>query len=227
MPRTVPSLDARLSAVLALVQARCHADIGSDHAHLPLRLLQLGRIERGIIVELNPGPLAHARRNVARAGLGERLEVRAGDGLAPLALGEVDSVSITGMGAQTMLGILTREPLRVPPALVLQPNDSAEPLRRWAWAHGYGLRQEALVAGHWAYPVLRLERRPGPDPVYDGLPLDVALRYGPHLLRCGDALLRQQVQADVHRLTPLAAPGRPAQADLSLAQTALDLLETL
>lgn len=216
----MPHLDARLQAALHLIRAEAHADIGSDHAHLPIRLAQLGRVTRGVIVEVNPGPLDHARVNVARAGLTDRLEVRAGNGLAPLAPGEVQSASMTGMGAQTMLGILTRTPDRVPDALVLQPNDSPEPLRRWAQERSYHVAAEVLAPGFWRYPVLRLERQSGPDPAYAALPEAAALRYGPLLLREGSELLREQVAADIARLTPLAAPGRAAEHDLHVAQSA-------
>ncbi len=216
----MPNLDARLQAALHLIHADAHADIGSDHAHLPIRLAQLGRITRGVIVEVNPGPLEHARANVARAGLTDRLEVRAGNGLAPLAPGEVQSASMTGMGAQTMLGILTRTPDHVPDALVLQPNDSPEPLRRWAQERGYHVAAEVLAPGFWRYPVLRLERQSGPDPAYAALPEAAALRYGPLLLREASGLVREQVAADIARLTPLAAPGRAAEHDLHVAQSA-------
>lgn len=218
-------LDARLEAVLSLIRAETHADIGSDHAKLPICLLREGRVGRGVIVELNPGPLALARRNVARARLEEVLEVRAGDGFGPLAPGEVESASVTGMGAGTVAGILRRAGERLPPALVLQPNDSPAPIRVWAREHGYHLRAERLVAGYWPYPVLRLERAAGEDPAYRGLPLAAALRYGPHLLRAGSALLRRQVWADVVRLTPLAAPGRTAQTELETARAAFAVLE--
>nr|WP_256488285.1 tRNA (adenine(22)-N(1))-methyltransferase TrmK [Deinococcus sp. HSC-46F16] len=218
-------MDARLEAVLSLIRADTHADIGSDHAHLPIRLIREGRIGRGVIVELNPGPLALARRNVARARLEGALEVREGDGFGPLAPGEVESASVTGMGAGTIAGILRRGGERVPPALVLQPNDSPTPIRTWAREHGYHLRAERLIPGHWPYPVLRLERAGGEDPAYAGLPLAAALRYGPHLLREGSPVLRRQVWDDVVRLTPLAAPGRTAQTELETARAALDVLE--
>lgn len=214
-------LEARLAAVLSLIRAGTHADIGSDHAHLPLRLIVEGRARRCVVVELNPGPLAQARRNVARARLEERIEVRAGDGFGPLAPGEVDSASLTGLGAGTMAAILRRAgEERLPPALILQPNDSPGPIRAWAREHGYHLRAERLIPGHWSYPVLRLERAPGDDPAYRGLPLAAALRYGPRLLREAPALLRGQIEADLARLTPLAAPGRPAQTELEVARAA-------
>lgn len=220
----LPALDARLEAVLALIRAEVHADIGSDHAHLPIRLLREGRAGRCVVVELNPGPLALARRNVERAGLRGRIDVRSGDGFAPLEVGEVGSASLTGLGAGTMAAILRRGGDRVPPILVVQPNDSPLPLRTWALGAGYHLRAERLVPGYWPYPVLRLERAPGPDPAYQDLPGAAALRYGPHLLREGPELLRQQVEADIARLIPLAAPGRTAQTELETAQQALAVL---
>lgn len=220
----LPALDARLEAVLGLIRADTHADIGSDHAHLPIRLIREERVGRAVVVELNPGPLALARRNVALARLEESIEVRGGDGFAPLHPGEVESASVTGMGAGTIAAILRRGGGRVPPALVLQPNDSPRPIRVWAREEGYHLRAERLIPGYWPYPVLRLERAAGPDPAYDGLPLAAALRYGPHLLRGGSALLRRQVWNDVVRLTPLAAPGRTAQEELDTAREALAVL---
>ncbi|WP_278914590.1 tRNA (adenine(22)-N(1))-methyltransferase TrmK, partial [Deinococcus wulumuqiensis] len=58
---TLPTLDARLGAVLDLIRADTHADIGTDHARLPVRLVREGRVSRCVAVELNPGPLALAR----------------------------------------------------------------------------------------------------------------------------------------------------------------------
>lgn len=212
-------LDARLSAALSLIRAETHADIGSDHAHLPIRLIQTGRVKQCVVVELNTGPLAHAQQNVARAGLSGQINVRHGNGFAPLQAGEVQSASLCGMGTNTILKVLSAAHL--PPALVLQPNDSARALRVWAQQNGFHVQQELLATGYWTYAVLRLERRAGPDPAYSGLPLGAALRYGPHLLREASALLRGQIEKDIERLTPLAAPRRPAQAELQDALAAL------
>lgn len=220
-----PTLDARLQAVLNFIQADVHADIGSDHAHLPMRAVLDGRARRCIVVELNNGPLEHARQNVALAGLTEQIEVRQGDGFAPTQRGEVQSASITGMGANTILSIIQSAGERLPLVLILQPNDSPLPLRKWALGHGYHLSAEALAPGFWAYPVLRLEQCAGDDPAYDGLPLEAALRYGPLLLRQKHELLERQVRADLQRLRPLAAPGRASAQELAEAQAALGILE--
>ncbi len=223
------SLDERLKTVFKLINANTHADIGSDHAYLPITLVQAGRVSRCLIVELNEGPLKHAQTNVDLAGLADKIEVRYGNGFSPILPNEVQSASITGMGSKTILGILrarqaTGESL--PAVLVLQPNDSAHDLRAWAQVSGYHLSAEELVKGFWFYPVLRLEQRLGPDPTYQDLSPETALRYGPLLLKRRDALLKQQVLADIQRLSPIAVCSPQALQDLAEARAALAILES-
>ncbi len=223
-PRPVTNLDPRLQGVLHLIRADRHADIGSDHARLPLALVQSGRCKWVVAVELNPGPLEVARQNVQRAGSSQHIDVRQGDGFGPLAAGEVQSASITGMGSNTILSILQRAAW-LPPALVLQPNAQAQALRHWAYQHGYHLRDERLLPGFWNYTALRLERASHPipfgdpspashsgpvaDPAYQGLPLAAALRWGPHLLRARHPLLRQELLRQQRRLQGLLVHQRP------------------
>lgn len=223
-----PPLDARLEAAADLIRAPLHADIGSDHAALPLVLLRCGRAGRVVIVEKTAGPLEVARQAVSLSGLGDQAELRLGDGLIPLLPGELESVSLTGLGARTMLGILERGRAagRIPRALVTQPNDDAGLLRGWAWAHGYHLKAERLAPGFWRYPVLRMEQASGPDTAYQGLPRAAALAYGPHLLRQRHPLLVQEVQAQLHRLEGLERHARPqVLSDLTTARSALTWLE--
>ncbi len=217
-------LDARLQAALQFIRAEAHADIGSDHARLPLALIRSGRCQRVIAVELNPGPLELARSAVGQAGV-KQIEVREGDGFAPLAQGEVQSASLTGLGARTILGILRRATW-LPPALIVQPNAEPEALRLWARQSGFHLTREALIAGFWRYPVLRFERLDGPDPAYAGLPEAAALRFGPHLLSEGDLHLQAELRAQERRLTALALHGRRAVLDeLAVVRAATALLE--
>ncbi|ADV65672.1 tRNA (adenine(22)-N(1))-methyltransferase [Deinococcus maricopensis] len=221
------TLDARLEAAAQFIRAAVHADIGSDHAALPVALLTSGRVERAVIVEKTEGPLRNARAAVARAGLTDRCEVREGDGLAPLTPGEVESASMTGMGVRTMLGVLARAGDRLPPALVLQPNDDAAPLRAWARAQAYHLRGEALAPGFWTYPVLHLRRAEGPDPAYEGVPGALAERFGPHLLRARDPQLLAVLERQRARLAPLTAHARAdVLRHLSDVQSALAWMHT-
>ena len=223
MSQTATKLDARLQAVLTFIQAEAHADIGTDHARLPIALIQSGRCRNVVAVELNPGPLALAQAAVKRSALAGQIEVRQGDGFAPVQPGEVQSASLTGMGARTMLGILERAE-HLPSALIPQPNAEPEALRGWALKHGYHLKAEALIPGFWRYPVLRFEAASGADPAYSGLPLSAALKFGPHLLNSGDSHLKAELTAQQRRLSGLATHERPGVlGQLRAVQDALAL----
>jgi tRNA (adenine22-N1)-methyltransferase len=223
-----PVLDARLQAAADLIRAGMHADIGSDHAALPISLLHSRRAERVVIIEKTTGPLEVARQAVLATGLSDRAELRLGDGLAGLEPQELNSVSLTGMGQRTILGILERGRAsgKQPECLVVQPNDGAGLLRTWAAGHGYWLVAERLASGFWRYPVLKFERRAEGDPVYLGLPHQAAIQYGPHLLRQKHPLLLQELLAQSRRLEALAHHARPQVLnDLNTVRAALRWLE--
>lgn len=227
-PLPFPALDARLQAAADLIRAPLHADIGSDHAALPIFLLRSGRADRVIVVEKTAGPLSVARQAIAAAGLSDRAELRLGDGLAGLTGEELNSVSLTGLGQRTVLGILERglDAGRAPGTVVAQPNDGAGRLRAWAAGHGYWLLAETLAPGFWRYPVLRFGRQPGEDPAYRGLPPQAALQYGPHLLRGQHPLLLQELHAQSRRLEALARHARPqVLTDLATVRAALSWLD--
>lgn len=204
-----PKLDNRLEAVLQLINAKIHADIGCDHAKLPIRIIQENRAQHCIAIELNSGPLHLAQQSVARSDLCEQIDVREGNGFAPLAIDEVDSASICGMGAHTIRDILQTAGQKCPSVLILQPNDSPRLIRLWAAKNSYHLTTEQMIPGYWSYPILRLKQQKGPDPVYTNLPEAAALRFGPHLMKEAHPLLIQRVQEDLKRLEPVAMPGRP------------------
>ncbi|PYE52791.1 tRNA (adenine(22)-N(1))-methyltransferase TrmK [Deinococcus yavapaiensis] len=215
-------LEARLEAALSFIRADVHVDIGSDHARLPIELVRRDRVKRCVIVEKNETPFALARRHVVKTRLEDRVDVRLGDGFDPVSVGEVESASMTGLGVRTMLGVLDRGGPRVPPRLVVQPNDDSGLLRQWARANGYHVADEALAEGFWRYPIVSLTRGGGEDPAYDGLPLDLAVKWGPHLLRKRDPALRAVLLSDLRRLEPARRFARPeVLRDLDLVERAL------
>jgi len=180
-------LDPRLQSIAAHINSRVHADIGSDHAYLLRALLDARRIEHGIAIEKSPGPFFNSRSTLA----GRDADVRLTDGLAGLRPGEADSVSLSGMGGELICRILRAHPERVPDAVILQPNDHQDAVRRWGRESDFHLIDEHLVHQRATYVTLVFQRTtPCPDPAYDGLhPVD-AMLFGPHLIRrCDPALL--------------------------------------
>ena len=177
-------------------------------------------------MEKNLEPLERARRNAARFGL--PLETRHGDGLRALRPGEVSSLSLCGMGAKTIRGLLERDPevLEAVQNVVAQPNDWAEPPRRWAKSNGFWLEQEGLVPGFWDYTVLHLRRNPGEDPAYLGIPLELGYAFGPHLLRQKDARLQAALERTKTRLERVVQYANPrVQRDWMRVQAALEWLK--
>ena len=100
-------LTNRLQAAADLVPVcESMADIGTDHGYLPIYLVQEGRARRAIACDVNDGPLTRAREDVNSSGLSRQIGLRLGGGLAPLGKGEVDGVTICGMGGLLMRDIL-------------------------------------------------------------------------------------------------------------------------
>ncbi len=159
---TFPHLSPRLCQVAAQVPRGVpFADVGTDHAYLPISLVQSGHTPYAIAVEVRKGPYQRALKAVQEAGLSARISVRLGDGLQALAAAEVHTIVLAGMGGELMRRLLTAEPGKTLTfqRLVLQPNMASHFVRRALLAHGWKLRAEKLVldCGH-LYEILAYEQ---------------------------------------------------------------------
>jgi len=138
-------LTPRLSSLAALVPFGSRlADIGTDHGKLPITLLLSGRIAAAIGSDVREGPLSHAARNAAAYGVA--LPLRLASGLSAIQPEECDTISIAGMGGETIAEILsaaswTRGGKHL---LLLQPMTMNAFLRQWLWANGYQITRETL-----------------------------------------------------------------------------------
>lgn len=138
-------LSPRLRTMAALVpQGARLADVGTDHAYLPVWLLLAGRIPSAIASDLREGPLARARETAAHYGVTDRISFRLCDGLAGIEAGEADAISIAGMGGETIAAILEAAPWTRERLLLLQPMTSFPDLRFWLQQHGYVIRREVI-----------------------------------------------------------------------------------
>lgn len=147
----VHELPVRLNTIVQLVtQAGCVADIGSDHGQVPLALLEQGRVERAIAVEVARGPFVMAETTFRKSRYHGQLEARFGDGLSPLQKGEVQGIVIAGMGAGTIWRILTA-PYAIRllsddlPELIVQPMEETGLIRFFARLTGYKVKQDVWI----------------------------------------------------------------------------------
>lgn len=215
------TLDKRLSAVAALVRRGSRlADIGTDHAYLPVYLVQTGVCPVAIASDIGAGPLEAARHTVTVAGLTSEIALRLGDGLATVSADEVDDIAIAGMGGETIAAILEAAPfvrdrrLR----LILQPMTRAEDLRRWLLTHGFMILEEHLIIdGRHLYPVMAAE--------YTAAPVcgDETLIYGGFFTAEEGRPYRQMMGEHLHR----RAAGLTHSGDTAGAQVLTALSEQL
>ena len=158
----LPTLDARLSAAAELVRpGQPVADIGCDHGKLTAVLAASGKYPKVIGADLRPGPLAKAAQTLEYAGCKDRAELRLGDGLSVLSPGEVSTIVLAGVSAQTTWEIIEKAPwVSAPggPRLVMVPATRHNDLRRWLWEHGFAFVADRPVqaAGRW-YAVMAAE----------------------------------------------------------------------
>ena len=134
-------LPPRLAAIAALVPDGARlADVGTDHALLPIRLLLDGKIQRAVATDIRPGPLSRAKENAYAAGV-QDLSCVLCDGLTGVSPDSVDTVVIAGMGGENIAA-----PWACRNALcILQPMSRPEELRAALPSLGLTIRAERLV----------------------------------------------------------------------------------
>ena len=233
-------LDKRLQAVASLVpQGSCFADIGTDHAYLPVWLLEQGVIASAVAGDIAAGPCQAAQTTVAMHGAASSIAVRQGSGLAVLRPGEADCIAICGMGGSTIISILAADMAVAKGAqrLLLQPMAGAAALRRWLVAQGWCITREELVDDepHF-YEIICAERAEkyaarasdAGEQCYS----EVEYLVGPALLRDGHPLLAKHIarqQASLQELLTNMARSERAKASAKYqeAQKLLQALEAL
>ncbi|MDK2821526.1 MAG: tRNA (adenine22-N1)-methyltransferase [Clostridia bacterium] len=208
-------LSKRLHAVSSFISLDSRiADIGTDHALLPLYLASRGICKKIIGIEGSLKPYKRALANVREAGFADEIDIRLGNGLAPLEPGEVDLVAMAGLGAINQQDILADSPevTEKLKRIVLQPQGEVGPLRRWLAENDWCLIGEDLVfeGGHY-YFILATER--GKSPKYS----DIEWQLGPLLLKQRHLLLPGYVLSKMVKLTITIgrlANSRKAEAQL-------------
>lgn len=154
-------LSERLSKVAQCIPKNSRiADIGSDHAYLPIYLMQQQQITSAIAGEVVEGPFLSAVSSVKEYDLEDTIDVRLGDGLTVLQQQDaVDVITICGMGGELISSILEKGyqqgHMSGEELLVLQPNVAEYSVRRWLVRNGYEiLREEILEDNKRVYEVV-------------------------------------------------------------------------
>ena len=194
-------LSDRLQTIASLVPAgSLPADIGTDHAFLPIYLVSEGICPRALAMDVKEGPLSRAREHIAQAELTEVIETRLSDGIAALEPGEADTLILAGMGGDLSMRILEegRDKLRSIPNLVFSPQSHVPQVRRYLHHLGYEITDEKLAEEdgkfYFAIQAKRGENRPV------GYERAVEYLFGAPLLARKDPALRRYLEAETRRV---------------------------
>ena len=153
-------LTKRLETIKNLVNnSKITVDVGTDHGYVPISLITEKRALKVIACDINKGPLCNAKKNIQRAGLLEKIELRLGGGLVPCETGEADTVIIAGMGGILIKDILEESYIKAQSAekLILQPMNSQDVLREYLINNNFSIKNEHLaIEGEKIYNIMEV-----------------------------------------------------------------------
>lgn len=197
-------LSERLERVVSFVKpCASAADIGTDHALVPVELVRRGIVKKALAMDVRPGPLSRAKEQISRAGLSDQIEPRLSDGLAALKPQEAETVIIAGMGGELIIRILTegRHMWDSVVQWVLSPHSEVFKVRGWLLENGFAIEKEDMVCEDGKYYVLMDVRRAGSgieSPARDAE--FVRLLYGDGLIRERNPVLAQYLKEEEQML---------------------------
>lgn len=181
------------------------ADVGTDHAFVPIALIKAGRIPAAYALDLREGPLKRAEEHLSEFGVQGRVELRLSDGLSAMQPGEAESVLIAGMGGELMIRIL-KDAFQRDRAFrrttffgtvrewIFSPHTEWEEFRRFLLETDLRITREELVCeDRKFYLIMKAVPGDAAMPYREagraGFSMDSALRFGPLMLLSRDPVL--------------------------------------
>jgi tRNA (adenine22-N1)-methyltransferase len=196
----IMELKGRLKAIADFVKpCETLCDIGTDHAYIPIYLINNKICGYCIATDIKKGPLKKAKKNILESGLQERIEIRQGYGLETVSQGEEDTFIIAGIGGNLVNEILSRgkDKAMKGKSFVLQPMNAVEKTRKWLIENGYFINKERLQKeGEKMYNILEAvwcNNIKKEDDIYYYI--------GKKLIDSNDPLLLEYIKNNINRLS--------------------------
>ena len=168
-------LSKRLSTVASLVRdGAIVADIGTDHAYLPIYLVQANIAKRAIASDINEGPIMRARANIEKNTLEDKIITYIANGLDGLEKHTPTDILICGMGGELIAQIIdTCDYVKNGDiSLILQPMTTAFELREYL-KNGFSIYDEEVVFEDGKYYQIICARYDGQVHSYSDVELEL------------------------------------------------------
>ena len=219
-------LTPRLTCIYSHINGRIIADIGTDHAYIPIELAKNNKIDRAFACDINKGPCDIARSNIKNEGFEDVIEVRLGGGLSVIDEGEADEIIIAGMGGKLISEIIAADIATAKASrLILQPMNAQAELRKFLLENGFEITAEDLeTEGFKVYNIFTAQK--GTQKPYEN-EID---RHIPPVLyshRCIDHLIHKKTREFTKILTGLKRSSEPQAERIAECEMLLAELEKI
>lgn len=194
-------LSKRLQAVADMVTPGMRlADIGTDHAYIPIYLVEQNVIPEAIAMDINKGPLERAEEHIREYGFEKRIQTRLSDGLQKLEAGEADAMIAAGMGGALVIKILEdrSDVAKRLKELILQPQSELAKVRVYLLENGYQIVGENMVLeDRKYYPMMKVLPCLPCQEEDAAIYAPEELEYGRWLLRDANPVLKQFLEREI------------------------------
>lgn len=189
-------LSERLSKIADLVDDHAKiVDIGCDHGLLDIYLYQTKKNIKIIASDVNENALSNAINNISKYNLTGKIEVVLSDGLDNIPKEKIDTIVISGMGANTIMEILSNgsDKLDKVNTIIIQSNNKEKELRQYITSLGYYIIDEYLVKDkNIIYTIIKFSRGKRKYSYFE-------LEYGPVLITKKDSLFKEKIKKTINK----------------------------
>lgn len=126
------------------------ADIGCDHALLDIYMVKNKITNKVLIGDISENALENGINNIKKYHLENKITAKCGNGL-DIITDEIDTIIISGMGASTIIKILSSNKLKQIKKLIIQSNNDYFLLRRFLTNNGFYISHEAVIYENGKY----------------------------------------------------------------------------
>ena len=154
-------LDPRLSLCASFVRkGKIIADIGTDHAYLPVWLCKNKVIPYALACDIKKEPLENGRKTIEKYFCSKLVETRLSDGLDKVCENECDDIIIAGMGGEMIVKIIDEWKFsqNKNKRFILQPMSRCDELISYLYDNGFEIILQDCAEEHKkVYTVLCVE----------------------------------------------------------------------
>lgn len=126
------------------------ADIGCDHALLDVYMIKNNITKKVLIADISENALENGIKNVKKYHLDDKITAKCGNGLDVIT-DKIDTVIISGMGASTIIKILSSNKLKQIKKLIIESNNDHFLLRKFLTNNGFYISHEAVIYDNGKY----------------------------------------------------------------------------